>query len=563
MSPLSPLIAFALRQAVAEPDDRIADFLARRLGQTVGPLPAALAYAADRTWRGLAAALVLDGVLNRLQANDAAEAAGLQEQLRRFSDLATPRFRHVSEEVRMACLADVRGAQIEERGHLELSGPDELAPLMAAHWRYEDPTALTAAAGRAEAQVAGALAAKHPGLARLIGERVAGPPLLVSLFAYFFRREIESNEDLSSELHCDGLRHLSGLQVRAFAGLAQALARLGSRFDAIIDQLLEGKPQRPNAAVCLTPIHPFQAAKLGRRRGLSGIHVLPVPIPASDPPPALQQTVPRRPGDALVNALGMRFVWAPPGGFVMGSSTQEPSRDADEMRHAVQLTRGFFLGAHPVTRGQFASFVRAARYVTEAEGGGGAHRGPSGEWKLDPWCNWRHPGFPQDDDHPVVCVSWNDAQAFCRWLAGDKALLEKGVCRLPTEAEWEYACRAGTTTTYWCGDALSTAEANYNGAGEGDKGVFRDGTTPVWVFPPNPWGLYDMHGNLWEWCADWYGPYPATEVVDPQGPSSGRNRVLRGGSWRNQARFLRSAARNQLAPSGRDRDAGFRVCLFL
>jgi formylglycine-generating enzyme required for sulfatase activity len=562
MSPLTPLIAFALRQAVAEPDDRIADFLARRLDQVVGPLPTALAYAADRTWRGLAAALVLDGVLNRLRATDAAEALGLQEQLRRFSDLAAGRFHHVSEEVRLGCLAELRSAQVEERGQLELLGASELTPLMATHWRYEDPTALLAAAGRAEGQVAGALTAKHPRLAQLLGEKVAGAPFLVSLFAYFFRREIEANDDLSGELQCDGLRHLSGPQVRALAGLAQALARLGSRFDAMIDELLEGKPRRQTADVCLTTIHPFQAAKLGRRRGLSGIHVLHIPEPTSTPPPALQQIEPRRPGDALVNALGMRFVWVPPGRFVMGSSTQEPSRDTDEKRHEVQLTRGFFLGAHPVTRGQFASFVRAARYVTEAEGGGGAHRGPSGEWKLDPWCNWRHPGFPQDDDHPVVCVSWNDVQAFCSWLAGEKKPLE-GVCRLPTEAEWEHACRAGTTTAYWCGDALSPAQSNYNGATEGSANVFHDGTTPVWVFPPNPWGLYDMHGNLWEWCADWYGPYPAAEVVDPQGPRSGRNRVLRGGSWRNQARFLRSAARNQLAPTGRDRDAGFRVCLFL
>jgi formylglycine-generating enzyme required for sulfatase activity len=257
----------------------------------------------------------------------------------------------------------------------------------------------------------------------------------------------------------------------------------------------------------------------------------------------------------------MRFVWIPPGKFSMGSASQEPSRDEDEKRHPVRLSRGFFLGAHPVTRGQFASFVRSTRYVTEAEGKG-VPRGPSAEWQLDPWCNWRRPGFPQEDDHPAVCVSWNDAQAFCAWLAGEKNAL-KGICRLPTEAEWEYACRAGTTTAHSCGDELSPAQANYNSATPEGSGASRDGTTPVWSFPPNTWGLYDMHGNLWEWCLDWYGPYPDMEITDPQGPSSGKCRVLRGGSWRNHARFLRSAARNQLKPGGRDRDAGFRVCLFL
>ena len=226
------------------------------------------------------------------------------------------------------------------------------------------------------------------------------------------------------------------------------------------------------------------------------------------------------------------------------------------------MTRRLFIGAFPVTRGQFASFARAAKYTTDAERQGGTHRGPSGQWKLDPVCGWKHPHFPQDDDHPVVCISWNDAQAFCAWLAGVEGH-KLGFCRLPTEAEWEYACRAETQTAFWPGDALLTDHANYNGlaGGGGKPGLFREGTTPVWVFPPNAWGLYDVHGNVWEWCADWYGPYPEGDAADPQGPPSGKHRVLRGGSWRNQLRFLRSAARNHQAPAGRDRDAGFRVCL--
>jgi formylglycine-generating enzyme required for sulfatase activity len=557
MSLLNPLIAFTLRQAIAEPDDRVADFLTSRLGQAAESLPAAVAYAADHTWRGLAAALALDGVLSRLRTTDPVEAAGVQEQLRRFSDLAAARFGNLSEEVRMAGLAEWRGAQVEGRAQHEKLDLAKLVRLLRGRCRYEDPAELTAAAGRAEEVVAAAVAVHHPRLGEMLAEQAGDPPVLASIFAYFFRREIESNEELSCELFCDGLRHFSGRHVRALTGLAQALERLGSRFDVAIDQMLAGAPATQSAPVRLAPIHASQAEKLGRRRGLSGVLILPGPVEADAPPaPPLRKVEPRRPGDALVNALGMRFVWIPPGRFSMGSAPQEPSRDEDEKHHEVRLTHGFFLGAHPVTRGQFASFVRATRYVTEAEGGG-LHRGPSAEWKLDPWCNWRHPGFAQDDDHPVACVSWNDAQAFCAWLAGEKNSL-KGICRLPTEAEWEWACRAGTTTAYGCGEKLSPAQANYN-----VPDVPREGTTPVWSFPPNPWGLHDMHGNLWEWCRDWYGPYQEKEVEDPRGPSSGRLRLLRGGSWRSQDRFLRSAARNQLAPSGRDRDAGFRVCLFL
>jgi formylglycine-generating enzyme len=563
MSLLNPLIAFTLRQAVAEPDDQVADFLTHRLGPAAEKLlPVAVAYAVDRTWRGLAAALALDGVLSRLRTTDPVEAAGVQEQLRRFSDLAAARFGNLSEEVRMAGLAELRGARVEGRGPHDALDLAKLARLMRGRCRYEDPAALTAAAGRTEELVAAAVSVNHPQLGEMLSEQTAGPPLLASIFAYFFRREVESNEELSSELFCDGLRRFSAFHIRALTGLGQALARLGSRFDVIVDQLLAGAPHGPNAPVLLASIQTVQAEKLKRRRGLSSILVLAGRPEAETPtPPPLRQAEPRRPGDALVNALGMRFVWIPPGRFSMGSAAEEPSRDGDETLHEVRLTRGFFLGAHPVTRGQFGSFVRAARYVTEAEGGG-LHRGPSAEWKLDPWCNWRRPGFAQDDDHPAVCISWNDAQAFCAWLAGEKSL-SKGICRLPTEAQWEWACRAWTTTAYWCGDQLSPSQANFNTAAPKGLDVSREGTTPVWTFPPNPWGLHDMHGNLWEWCLDWYGPYGEAEIEDPKGPTSGRCRVLRGGSWRNQDRFLRSAARNQLAPSGRDRDGGFRVCLLL
>ena len=178
-----------------------------------------------------------------------------------------------------------------------------------------------------------------------------------------------------------------------------------------------------------------------------------------------------RPGDVVTNSLGMKFAWMPPGTFLMGSPKSEQGRDDDEAQHRVTLTKGFHLGVHQVTRGQFACFVKAAGYKTEAERDGGAYGWTGKEWKLDPKFNWRTPGFDQADDHPVVSISWNDAVAFCDWLTKQDGKGRR--YRLPTEAEWEYACRAGTTTPFHFGDTISTDQANYDGNytyGGGQKG---------------------------------------------------------------------------------------------
>jgi formylglycine-generating enzyme required for sulfatase activity len=573
MSPLAPLIAFELRQAVAEPQREVADFVARRLAYPAGPLSAALTHAAGRTWRTLAAALAPDRLPELVRTDGAGDALWIEEQLRRFSERTAGRFPKRAKDDLFTCLAEWRRVQEQLLVSLDGVPVEDLAAKTASQNRVED-VRLTAGAKRAEALTAAGLAPECPCLARLLREQSADPPLLAAAFAYFFRREIEGNEELSGEFLCDGLRRLSAPLAGPLAGLGQALSRLGSRFDVLVAQLTDGRPNEQEAVAAVLPAHladrpsPFFAGgarkgakKPGRGSGCRGAQSSAYLVQHSVPSPlAPRPSSLLRPGPSFVNTLGMSFVWIPPGEFRMGSPLQEPKRDADEKPRPVRISRGLFLGAHPVTRGQFAAFAREMHYITEAERKGGAHRGPSGEWRLDPWCNWKHPDFPQDDDHPVVCVSWNDAREFCSWLAGsDRQQVD--AYRLPTEAEWEHACRAGTTTPFWPGDALFTDQANYNGKAEGDGGLFREGTTPVWVFPPNAWGLLDMHGNVWEWCADWYAPFPDGAGVDPQGPASGRNRVLRGGSWRNQTRFLRSAARNQAPPSGRDRDAGFRVCL--
>jgi formylglycine-generating enzyme required for sulfatase activity len=291
--------------------------------------------------------------------------------------------------------------------------------------------------------------------------------------------------------------------------------------------------------------------------------VLPALAPAVALAPAGEVTT-----IGLGNGVEMKFAWCPPGTFLMGSPLSEEQREgyegADETQHRVTLTTGYWLGTHPVTRGQFARFVQAAGYRTEAERGGGAYFFTGTEWKLDPAKNWRTPGFEQGDDHPVVCISWNDAVALCEWLNKQGGQVRK--FRLPTEAEWEYACRAGTTTPFHFGETIATDQANYDGNytyGRGKKGVFRKNTTPVGSFPANAWGLYDMHGNVWEWCQDWFGPYPKEDIKDPQGIDSGAVRVLRGGSWYGYPGVCRSAYRDGIEPGSRDEYYGCRVLLCL
>jgi formylglycine-generating enzyme required for sulfatase activity/tRNA A-37 threonylcarbamoyl transferase component Bud32 len=269
-----------------------------------------------------------------------------------------------------------------------------------------------------------------------------------------------------------------------------------------------------------------------------------------------------KPEEGITNSLGMKFAPIPPGTFLMGSPAHEKSRSDDELQHEVTLTKGFYLGVHLVTRGQFARFVHPTSYITEAERERCSHYWTGKEFAKDADVNWRSPGFDQTDHHPVVCVSWNDAVAFCKWLTQSDG--RGKLYGLPTEAQWEYACRAGTTTAFYLGNTITPAQANFHGnytAGKEPKSVYREQTTPVGSFPANSWGLCDMHGNAWEWCQDWYGPYPSGNVTDPERCPSGSRRVMRGGGWDVGKRHCRSANRNSSAPSLRFSTVGFRVCL--
>jgi formylglycine-generating enzyme required for sulfatase activity len=251
--------------------------------------------------------------------------------------------------------------------------------------------------------------------------------------------------------------------------------------------------------------------------------------PLPPPPPAKPQ---RKAGDVYTNSLGMKFAWIPPGTFLMGSPANEPERSDDETQHKVTLTKGFHLGIHQVTQAQWQAVM--------------------GD----------NPSNFKGDNLPVEQVTWDDCVAFCEAL-GKK---DGKTYRLPTEAEWEYACRAGTTTPFHFGTTISTDQANYDGNytyGNGKKGVYREKTTPVGSFPANAWGLFDMHGNVWEWCQDWYGPYPKTDITDHQSLTNGEARVLRGGSWLDAPGSCRAACRPGFAPGYRGNYLGCRVALCL
>jgi formylglycine-generating enzyme required for sulfatase activity len=229
----------------------------------------------------------------------------------------------------------------------------------------------------------------------------------------------------------------------------------------------------------------------------------------------------------LENSIGMKLKLLPAGTFTMG----EAGGDSDERPHEVTLSRPFYLGVNEVTNAQWRRVMGNV---------------PS-TWK--------------DADRPVEQVSWEEAVEFCRKLSELPAEKKAGrVYRLPTESEWEYACRAGTTTRYSFGDAEGKlGEHGWFDTNSGGE------THPVGKKRPNPWGLYDMHGNLFEWCSDWYGEYPKDAVTDPQGPSGASARVFRGGCWNFSARACRSASRFRYDPLFRLplHYLGFRLALSL
>ena len=304
----------------------------------------------------------------------------------------------------------------------------------------------------------------------------------------------------------------------------------------------------------------------------------------------------RGPDTDVVNTLGMAFVRIPAGHFMMGSSVPvEVLKDlypdvalqrlqalADEApAHAVHITQPFYMARHEVTVGQFGAFLQRSSHVPEsiADGTGGygynpaydpqaSARGDAFEGRSTVY-SWRNPGFAQSPEHPVVNVTWNDAQALARWLSQ----AEGRRYRLPTEAEWEYACRAGDAGQHAAPASLrGTANVFDRDAAvhwpqwAPQAAPFHDGfafTAPVEALAPNAFGLYDMVGNVWEWTGDWYGEgyYADSPARDPQGPAEGAVKVRRGGSWHTWPLYARCGYRNWNSLSTRYTLVGIRLVM--
>jgi formylglycine-generating enzyme required for sulfatase activity len=383
------------------------------------------------------------------------------------------------------------------------------------------------------------------------------------------------------------------------AGSLDAKRDIDTRLDELSKRIADAKTRRTIADIRKEILEVFESDN-GRQGKEVYIELLLrlSPTTATPPPPPrfpftataarrYQQEYARWRGLPVefVNGQGIHFVLVPPGTFQMGSPADEPGHDVsgyEETLHTVTLTRPFYLAKHEVTVKQFRAFVAATEHVTDGEktGGGNAHD-EKAVWKHRPGTNWRKPGFAgpytQQDAHPVVHVSHADSKAFCAWLNEKAGTREtKLTYDLPTEAQWEWACRAGSADRFWWGP---DEDRSGKVANVGDRTLKRihpdwpraimpmdDGhafVAPVGSYRANGFGLHDMLGNVWEFCSTRYGAYPRKHVTDPTDGDPKRGFAVRGGGWSNTPADARCASRNADPPHFCHSNLGFRVAILL
>ncbi|MCL2764780.1 MAG: formylglycine-generating enzyme family protein [Treponema sp.] len=279
---------------------------------------------------------------------------------------------------------------------------------------------------------------------------------------------------------------------------------------------------------------------------------------------------------------GISMVWIPAGTFTMGSPETEPNRSSNETQYQVTLLNGFYMGKYAVTQEQYEAVMGTNPSLFTTANGNPPLSGDTQGRRPVEMVNWYHAiAFCNrlsllEGLTPVYSIEGIDNTDEDAWLHSAVPTVTNAIWnavtadwdasgyRLPTEAQWEYACRAGTTTAFnWGTNQITSDQANFFASGDlyngSPLGVYRGATTEVGRFTANAWGLYDMHGNVREWCWDWYGTYPSGSVSDPEGAVSGSLRVIRGGSWSHYGRFLRSASRIFDNPWVRYVDVGFRL----
>ncbi len=532
MAVMSTLVAFGLRQVSIDSADTVMDRVGAWFFDAGLDLHRAVRKANDRTWHTVALALGGEGWLERLRGFfHQADIRGLRDQVKAFLREAGVSMEGLTGVFRRNCLDELH--QLKRAGRL---GADRLDPGLVAkqvrdYRRYTDPLGLAEEARLAAGRLAEQLHAEAPHLAEFVRLPLAanGAPLLVTAFSYYLRQEIVSRPSMVSGMLLEGAEQLYARQAAGFEHLREALGWMEDRLDVfmgLVHQDLDelARTTRHTAVVVDEVLRLLQEQQERERLGHS---------PRTTPVRRLMEQARDRPaGTRWVGPLDMVFAWVPAGSFVMGSPPDEPGRDADEVPHRVTIRHGFWLGVYPVTRRQWWGLMRTMPEDTPA------------------------------DDHPIGGLSWHECEEFLDCLAER----DPRPFRLPTEAEWEYACRAGTVGPFAFGRRLSSEQANFH-AGQWHEAlsarpaVSRGGTTPVGTFPPNAWGLCDMHGNVMEWCRDRYGPYPMGDVADPEGPATGEVRVLRGGAWWSPVQACRSARRYSASPAAAVLPAGFRVVL--
>lgn len=358
------------------------------------------------------------------------------------------------------------------------------------------------------------------------------------------------------QLGCSDTKCLTALGQMDIAKLISGnVGKIGNRYTISLSlfDTQNARSERAISEFCQSEDELIDLVQMAVRK-LLGIEVAPSKAEGKEPEKAATGVTSPLTGRPITDPVtGMEFVFLKGGCFQMGDTFGDGDKEERPV-HDVCLN-DFYFGRNEVRVGDFRKFVNETGYRTEAESGDGCFTYRGDKWEKDRNANWRKPGFAIDDRHSVVCVSWNDSMAFIDWL---KRKTGKQF-RLPTEAEWEYAARSGGKREKWSGTS-SEGELGQYAWHMGNSGSRMHA---VGEKRPNGLGLYDMSGNVWEWCSDWYGEnyYQSSARNNPEGAGNGSFRVIRGGSWYGNPRVVRAAYRNGFDPTSQSNGCGFRLGL--